>query len=258
MSRVAFGFGLVIAVSGASLTMGSSRARADTVHDCFDAAVAGQRLQRTGHFLDARERFASCAQAVCPREVVEDCSKWLSAVGDAIPSVVVAARDDQGHDVADALVTIDGRAVAATGAVPLDPGSHSIVVEHAGAGRVSQSVVLREGEKYREVLATFVLPSIAPTPRPSSPANSVERRRTPVGAYAAGGIAILGMAGFVVLGPVVGSSDYNSAHCSTGCAPSDASRVRTELATADASLAVAIVSAGLATWLWFSSPHVAP
>ncbi len=46
------------------LVAASSPARADD-EACFRAAVEGQKLERSGKLLDARERFVACAQRSC-------------------------------------------------------------------------------------------------------------------------------------------------------------------------------------------------
>ena len=124
---------------------------------CLMAPVEGQKLQKAGKLLDARDRYATCATNACPAEVVEDCMRWMRQVDDALPSVVVAARDPKGHDLADVRVSIDGKVPVemSSRAIRLDPGAHVFLFRQSGSADQEQPVTLREGEKNREIFATF-------------------------------------------------------------------------------------------------------
>ena len=154
---------------GVALLLATGDARADA---CLDAPVQGQKLQRSGKLMAARDKFALCAQKACPGEIVRDCTGWMQDVSKAIPSVVAAARDSSGADVLDATLSIDGGAAAPIGtrAVELDPGPHHLVFHRSGAPDFVRDVVLHEGEKDRQIVATFEggSPQTAPRSPPAA------------------------------------------------------------------------------------------
>jgi hypothetical protein len=232
-------------------------AAAETSDACVSATVEGQKLQRAGKLVAARERFATCARAECPADIVSRCAGWAQSVADAIPSLVVIPRDDSGKDVTGAKVTIDGAAVDATGrAIDLDPGPHRIVVEHPGAAPVTVDVVLHEAEKNRSVPATFPGPKPAsPPPAATKPVGPAERP-VPLAAWIAGGVAVAGYGVLAVFG-IDGAHDRSVSHCdSPGCPADDKSRVDRKLLVADVGLAVGTVALGVAAWLFLTRPTI--
>ena len=114
------------------LMVAASPARADD-EACFRAAVEGQKLERSGKLLDARERFVACAQRSCDAAaVVEKCTGWLNGVEAALPSLTIAVKDAEGRDVVAQRARLDeADAGAALGgrSIPVDPGMHRVVVE---------------------------------------------------------------------------------------------------------------------------------
>jgi hypothetical protein len=243
--------------SYAALAASGPTARADDA--CMTAPVQGQQLQRAGKLLAARDRFATCARKSCPAEIVADCTQWAQQVASALPSVVLAAHDPAGHDLVDARVSIDGQPDVrlSARAVELDPGSHHFVFRRQGNADVTVDVLLREGEKDREVGVAFGMPAPAPesTPAPAESPHGASSRPIPLAVWIIGGIGVLGMASFAGFG-AIGVSDRSSSGCDVGCSQSDKSRVDTELRVADISLAVGVVGLGVATWLFLARPTV--
>jgi hypothetical protein len=196
---------------------------------CFDAAVAGQKAQKAGELGNARAAFLQCARAVCPAEVTARCTNWVAEIDAAMPSVLIAAQDDRGHDLLNGVIRIDGvsHPEALEGqSVTLEPGPHALRLETVGRAPVEQSVVVREHEKNRRVVLR-----IAPL---------VVVHRTSIVPFVLGGVGVafaLSFASFATAGVV----DRQSSACDSapGCSPTDASRVRAELAIADISLALA-------------------
>ncbi len=235
---------------GVALLLATGDARADA---CMDAPVQGQKLQRSGKLMAARDKFALCAQKSCPGEIVRDCTGWMQDVSKAIPSVVAAARDSSGADVLDASLSIDGGAAAPIGAraVELDPGSHHLVFHRSGAPDFVRDLVLHEGEKDRQIVATFA--GASPRTAPASPVASTEpesaapSRPIPVGAWVAGGVGAAALVTFGAFG-TIGVVSRGGDHCDSGCSASQKSGVDTDFLIADVSLAVSIVALGVATW----------
>jgi len=238
----------VVAVAIAVVATSSVAARAEVPKVCLTAPVEGQELQRAGKLLAARDKYTACGVPTCPAEIVSDCLAWLRQVDEAMPSVVLAARDTKGDDLADVQVSIDGGASAPTGtrAVRLDPGSHSLVFDHGGMRR-TQQVVLREGEKNREVFVVF---------EAEAPVRAVAvSRPIPVAAWIAGGVGAAALATFGVFG-AIGVAQRGSDHCDTGCPSDEKGSVDSKFLVADVALGVGIVAIAAATWLYLTRPTV--
>jgi hypothetical protein len=246
-------FGLA---AGAALTVttASPAARADDADVCMTAPVEGQTLQKAGKLLAARDKFTSCARKSCPTEIVQDCTRWAGDVLAALPTVVLAARDQAGHDLSDATVSIDDKPPVPVGArsTPIDPGSHKFVFRRLATGTgatVEQVTIVREGEKNREVAATFQTPDAAVPP------PTVQERPIPAATWVS---AAFGVAGFGVLGVAggIGVANRASEHCDTGCTQSQKSGVDDLFHVADIGLGVGAAGVVLATVLFLARPTV--
>lgn len=246
--------GVLVALVALATAGPPAIARADDADACLQAPVEGQKLQREGKLLRARERFAACARQTCPAEIVQDCTRWTRQVEDALPSIVVAARDGAGRDVLDVRVAIDGEAPVPTTAraLDLDPGAHKLVFSRDGSAPVDKDVFVREGEKNREVVATFA--NLVPAPPPPEPPPPVPfERPIPTAAWIVGGVGVLGVVSFTTFG-ILGVSERSSHHCDVGCATSDKEAVDTKFRVADVSLAVGVIALGIATWIFLARP----
>jgi hypothetical protein len=170
---------LLVAVSGASSSRALAAETADSKEACLAAADTGQSLRDDGQYATARDQFLACARDVCPRLVHEQCTEWLRSLDEATPTVVFGAKDDHGNDVGAARVLSDGKLITSNldgKPLPLDPGPHDIRFERDPGGAVTVHVVLRTGEKNREVTATF--PTVegqtsTPPEEGTAPASSV-------------------------------------------------------------------------------------
>ncbi|HEX5659451.1 MAG TPA: hypothetical protein VFX59_19785 [Polyangiales bacterium] len=125
-----------------------------------DACVADhkrvQTARESGHYLESLEAAAHCAQPSCPRLIRQDCAAWYGDLADSTPSIVLEVRDDLGHDLADASVTLGARSLDVHGrAVALDPGTHELRIEAARHVPRVERIVLRQGEKNRRVAITL-------------------------------------------------------------------------------------------------------
>ncbi len=239
------------------LLIGACAAEARAADLCLSAPVEGQKLQRAGSLLRARERFAQCAQKACPAQIVQDCTQWAQDVERALPSVVVAARDAQGEDIVDARVSIDGQppVLVTARAIEVDPGPHHFVFLHTGSPDVSIDALLREGEKNREIRATLggeVVP--APPPGSVSIQEGEAVRPIPAATWIAGGVAAAGLGVFAVLG-TMGVVRRGNDHCATGCLAADKSSVDADFLGADVGLGVGLVATGVAAWLYLARPQ---
>ena len=148
---------------------------ADSVKEvCLSSADLGQSLRDDGKYSSARDQFTTCERDVCPKLVHDQCAEWLHQIDEAMPTVLFGVKDDHGTDVAGARVLADGKLVAASydgKPVPLDPGAHDVRFERdAPTQSVSTHILLRTGEKNREVTAAFpAIEAGPPGPEPEVP-----------------------------------------------------------------------------------------
>jgi hypothetical protein len=239
---------LLFTLSFAGAEGAERSARADSPDVCVAATVEGQKLQRAGKLVEARDRYVTCARAECPEDIVSRCATWAQGVIDAIPSLVVIARDEAGTDIPAARVRVDGGPPAprSARAIELNPGTHRITVERDGSAPVTVDVVLHDGEKNRAVNATF--------PGPKKP-SALAERPVPAVTWVAAGVGVAALGAFTFFA-IDGAHDRTASHCDTGCARSDKSRVDGKLFAADLSLGIGLVAAGVATWLYLTRPTV--
>jgi hypothetical protein len=140
-----------------------STAFADDKADCLDAVSKGQRFRDVHKLVEAREQFRVCAAVRCPAVIKTDCANWFTEVEKALPTVVLAAKNQAGADVVHVKVTVDGQPLVSQldgEAVPLNVGPHNFDFEQVvGAERFTRRVVaiVKEGQKNQLVSAVLVL-----------------------------------------------------------------------------------------------------
>nr|AYC79506.1 hypothetical protein [uncultured bacterium] len=264
----------------AALVLGlpPARARADdapsTAQACVTAYETAQVQQRRGELTAARESLRFCARSACPAVASNDCMQWLGDVERAIPSVVIGAHAGA-RDVADVVVTIDGKEVARRldgRALDLDPGSHTFVFTAAGRAPIERMLVIKAGEKNRTIdvqLEPPPPPDAPPERAAAPPGEPAQRDGEPrrIAAFVVGGVGLLGLATGAVFGvrAVVRNRDANRVCPGTDCADPaalDANRdARTSASIANVGIAVGLAGVGVAAYLFATTParvHVAP
>jgi hypothetical protein len=218
---------------------------------CAAASEKAQSLRSEGKMIAARELLLVCARDVCPTVVRKDCSRWVAEVDEALPSVVVAAKDENGHDVTDAKVFVDDQPFADSldgKAQPIDPGAHVFRLERQGK-QITEKVLVREGEKNR-----IVLIHLGPPPKAEGAAPPPSSRSVPAETWILGGVCVVGLVGFVGFGLSARSqaSDLRSS-CAPACAQSDVDGVKRKALFADVSLGIGLVALGAATYFFVAS-----
>lgn len=257
---------------------------------CIRAVEHAQVARLDGKLREAREGFVTCARAVCPEAIRQDCTRWVTDVDASLPSVVFEAVWADGHDATGMHALVDGKPLADTEpgrAVVLDPGEHTFRFEVAGANPVETRNVIREGEKNRIVHVTFT--PLAPAPAPAPPADSAAAlpsaassasvpapanlwqpvpaaeqrpsaasRRIPLAAYILGGFGLASFAGFGYLA-IDGTSRLDGmrsgpGRCAPSCSSSDVTSARNEVLAGDILGYVGIAATGVAIWLALVRP----
>lgn len=257
MKRAAAAF-LLSATSALSLF--ASDAIAGDKAQCARSYADAQRLRKRGALVDARKELTICLRE-CGDNVRADCAHWMEEVERAVPSLAVSVRK-AGADVQSYTLRIDGAARSEpTRSVELDPGAHEIAIEVAGEQR-TQKIVLVEGEKLRRVVfdlpsaeaPTPARPASALTPQPSSPPISADTTSTathvPWQTIVLGAVGAVGIAGFAGFA-LYGNARYaDLERCKPDCSSDDVAKTKTAYRIGDVSLAVGVVSLGVAAVFW--------
>jgi hypothetical protein len=256
--------------------------RARDTAECAAAYEEAQVLRQQSKLQDAHAHLVMCTDASCPAAVVRDCVTWLTDVENAMPTVVLAAQDDDGVDLIDVKITVDGVALSPDmvgKAINLDPGAHSVRAELEGYDTNEQGLVAREGEKSRVV--TFVLHRIASgddaaaqeatgseaggTSLDESTTDADHKPGLGWKVYTLGTVAVVAGIGGVVLG-VSGKKDVDTLHapgnCGTtnppSCAESEVNTARMKLIGANVAFGVAGAAAiGTAVFWWMGKRKAA-
>jgi hypothetical protein len=208
----------------------------------------------------------------------------MSELQEALPSIVVEARDAEGHDLSDVRLLVDGAVLATKldgSAIALDPGPHTLRFEHGGAG-VEQSVVVREGERRRRIPVNFPAPVAPPEPTPP-PAPAVTAvpvvtsapvvtpppeplaprttplpapRSVPVATIALGSIGAASLTVSAIVGLIAKRQFADlDARCAHRCDPSAGTPIRNRMIGADVALGAGLVAVGAAAIVWLARPR---
>jgi len=258
-----------------ALFLRPSRAKADEVDVCVDAAEKSLTLRESHKLLEARTALIACADASCPAEIRETCDQRLAKLTPTIPSIVFAARDGSGRDLSAVKVTIDGAPAAdrlAGTPFVLDPGDHEFTFEVAGEPPLVRHFVLLEGEQKRreEVIIGAPPPSVGPPPGPDALAERPHGKPMPmrrVLAVVSGGVGVAGIATGAISGelaisrvaasklncPFDGTMDRCSA---TGV--SDMNQAKTFALASDISFGVGALGLVGGVMLWVMGAHRDP
>jgi hypothetical protein len=269
MKRLAF---LTLTTSALAL---ASYAHADgTAAECVANAEQGQKLQGQGRLLEAKEKFLACGRDACPKVIRTDCTTFEGQVEAALPSVVFAVKDEQGNDLTQVSVIIDGvptlDQLSGT-ATPINPGSHTFFFRREGFSPIKATALIREGEKNRVVNARWGGPVVAAGGTGSSGTSSAGSGKTtnetahgstsPVGWVLLGVGAVL--AGVGTYGLVAGVSDTSSLKngCSQtlgGCTTGQIDSAQTKLWVGDIAAPLGGVAIAAGLFLLLRTPSAPP
>jgi hypothetical protein len=241
-----------------SLVLGNAPAfAADEKLSCVRASDKASSLRTDGKMLASREQLLVCAREVCPAPVRKDCTRRLGDLEDALPSIVIAAKDAGGHDLIDVRTTIDGNVLGEKldgKAITVDPGTHAFKFEHGTDPPVEEQVLVAEGVKNRVVTVTFTAPRTKDATEGPGGARK-EKAGVPVASWVLGGVGIVALGSFAYFGlSSRGRADELRTTCAPGCDGSDVDSLKTRIRIADASLGVGVVALGAAVLVWVLSP----
>lgn len=213
---------------------------------CVQASDKAQTLKSDGKLIDAREQLLACARESCPAPVRKDCTRRLGELEDALPTIVIGAKDAGGKDVIDVKVRIDGVVVLEKldgKAISVDPGAHTFEFEHAKLPSVKEQVLVQQGVKNRTLTITF--------PAPPAPPSTEPKASIPLGTWILGGVGVVALGGFAVLGLGARSrANELRTTCAPACASEDVDGLKRRMLLADVSLGVGVLALGGATLVW--------
>jgi hypothetical protein len=256
----------VVPLASSLLPSVASAAGPDT-QACIAAFDDGQRARSDGRLRAAREKLLVCSQRECPGVLREDCAGVLREVDLATPTIVLAASDQDGKDLADVEVTLGGQTIATRldgRAVTVDPGRLVLEFKRGAWSPVKVEIVVGQGEKNRNVRAVLGPPKEMADDRRDG--NVPAPKRSLVGWAVPIGFAVLGVGSFAFAGSTrlrLGSeADDLRSTCAPTCPESDTEALRDDLAVANVLLGVGIGSLVLAGATWFilspREPSAAP
>ena len=242
---------------------------ADEKAECLAAASRGQTLRDAHSLVEARVQFQACARRECPAIVQTDCGAWLDAVERTLPSVVLSAKDGEGHDVLEAKVEIDGKPLVQRldgHAVPVNPGLHSFRFEQADGTSATAQVLVKEG-KTQGVEVVLQAASAAATgespgrrrrrrPREVTPVASRRGSTQRVMGLVVGGVGIVGLAVGEGIGALDAKSKDKTAGAESGSGPGQTIS-QNAVSEGNAGTVVFVTGAVLAAVgvvVWFTAP----
>lgn len=250
-----------------SWTLGCPRAALADVAACVQAHTSGQREAKAGRLKAAAEQFASCVSQDCPATIRGECAEFHKNTERSMPTVIFAALDEQGGDLIQVRVsaddqvlteTLDGRPIA------VDPGQHHFKFELPSGQVLESDVVVREAEKNR-IVSMRERP--APIPTNAASASGGSSPGLPSSFWVASGFGAAALVSFGAFAALGHGKQSTLNECAPNCSASsrvDYDAMHRDYLIADLSLGVAVVSAGVATWLLLrndgssaSEPHAA-
>jgi hypothetical protein len=264
------GDALAVAVLAAAFAS-AAPARGDDSKDCIAASTQAQQLRDDGHYRRARDQFNVCSRDVCPALVKQACLGWMSDLESTWPSVVVNAKDDNGADLVDVTVVIDGTPlVSKLDGKPqlVDPGEHDLHYETGGFPPVNEHVVIHAGEKSR-VLSVQFGEGKKPTRRKDGGTGGGGGgggggSETPVAGWVFGGLALVSFGVEAAVG-IPAFNDRNNLENSpckatSSCDQAQVDSIHTRFIVSDVLGAVGLVSAGVAIYFFATagSSHETP
>ena len=249
------------------LVLAPQRVSAELSNDqkvkCANAYEQAQRTRNSGLFRASREQLLICTEDACPTVLRSECVKWLGELDAAMPTVLVVAKDDQGNELADVSVSVDGTKLVDRldgKALAVDPGTRTFRFARAGSDPIERKVLVREGEKRRVVNVTFAA-STPPSPAvPEQPKNSSSA--VPAATWILGGVGVVALGVSV---PMYASYfkqkatlDDKPCAAQSTCDPDEVAPVKRQLIYANIASAVSVVALGTALIVWAAAPSSSP
>jgi hypothetical protein len=230
--------------------------------ECAQSFEQAQRLRNAFRYLDADAEALKCANPACGPLLSEECGKIYSELQAVMPSIVFVARDENGNDLTNASVEVDGKAppLAVDGTpVPFDPGSHEFRFTAEGFEPLVQSAMISTGERLRPLIGVLKQAGNSSAPQlGTDPQTRIDDRPTrgvPLATYVLGGIGLVGFAGFVGF-RVAGAREFDtlSRDCKPACSQDSVDAVKQKYLLSNIALAVGGAASVAAVSVYLFSP----
>lgn len=236
-------------LAGMLLLLLSGSAAAQEVASCIASHEAAQRARQRGELRAARTHLEACDRDTCPSPIQRDCAQWQVEVVAALPTVVLSVVASDGTPPVGSTIRLDGERLpqASLGkALELDPGEHVLSARSSDGQEATRRFVALAGT--RNQLVELRLPARAKAAAEQSAA-------LPVAFWVAGSAAVVGAAGFAILGSI-GMADEKDlrSRCAGSCAQDDVDRVHRTYLAADLFALMGI--AGAATTMVIGIVHL--
>jgi hypothetical protein len=250
----ALAFALILALPHPAIAQISN----DQKVKCANAYEQAQRTRNEGLFRASREHMLVCADDACPKVLRNECVKWLGELDNAMPTVLVIAKDDKGNELSDVSVSVDGTKLVDHldgKALAVDPGSRTFRFARAGSDSIEQKVLIREGEKRRVLNVTFTIPGAPSTPAPIKDEPSPSS--VPTATWILGGVGVVALAVSV---PMYASYFRQKTDLDDGCGrtstcdPAEVDPEKRQLIYANVTSAIGAVAIGAAVVIWAAAP----
>jgi|HubBroStandDraft_1064217.scaffolds.fasta_scaffold26707_2 hypothetical protein len=235
---------LAVVLAAVTWAIWPTAAQADmTKAQCIDANTNGQDFRRDWKLSAARQQFRMCATASCPAIVSDDCTKRLDELERAQPGIVFDVKDASGRDLSAVKVTVDGAPLADKvdgTALQVDPGEHVFVFTMPGQAPVTQTFVLKEGDKERReriVLRPALVPAATSPSSGGAPSSSLREPGEGLGAQrmlglVAGGVGVAGLAAGTVFGLLtISEGNKQQMDCASAVSCANPSRAASDHST---------------------------
>ncbi|MGD0527248.1 MAG: hypothetical protein ABSE49_19055 [Polyangiaceae bacterium] len=234
---------------------------------CIAASEGSLALRQQGKLHESLKQLAACAQASCPDEVRTECARRIDDIKNAMPTLILSAKDGSGNDLYDVKVTMDGAPLTTTldgRPLSIDPGEHTFVFEQTGQAPVEKQLVLREGDHDRRegVVIGKPPPPVVPLPPPPPPPSFWNTQR--LLSVVAGGLGVVGVGLGASWGLfAIASQNDEKRDCASVASCKNLKQANEDYTTAQRNATAANVSftAGAALLaagavLWFTAPTV--
>ena len=160
-----------------------AHAAAPTIEDCLTASEGSIALRKQHRLHEARARLLVCSDAACPGDIRDECVRQVGEINVAMPTIILEAKSTSDSDLTQVRVTMDGHVLANRldgTAIALDPGEHAFTFETAGQPAVTQSFVVREGQKNRLVSVRLgPEKAVVPAAKQAGPREPEPTEKTP-------------------------------------------------------------------------------
>ena len=239
---------------------------------CIAANESAVELERGHKLRAARAQLMICAASTCPADIRNECTRRVTSVSNAVPTVIFEVRDATGSETTAVKVTMDGAPLVdhldGTG-IEIEPGEHTFAFAIDGQPELERHFVAHEGEKARRVAVNFATsatekpaPSSDAEPKAASGGPGASTRRTVGFVVGAAGLAALGLAVYYQATALSRSNESNSAagsadpnvQATSGTLHDEASQAQT-YAIISGAIGIAAVGTGLVLVLTARPAH---